>query len=106
MDKFDLVKVQKTTEESVSLGRKSAVKERLKNHNLSYIRCGEIFSNGGTPPDDLLLWKNPVLDHSTEILLGDGGPLPHLLRRRDFGHWGKTRRNQSARRVSKVAEDS
>src|SRR6266508_6649799 len=106
MDKFNLVKMQMTTEESVGWDKKSTVKERLKNHNLTGIRGGESFSISGTPTDDLLLWKNPVLDHPTEILLGDGGPLPHLLKRRDFGHWGKGRRNRSARRVSKVAEDS
>src|SRR5438105_271235 len=98
VDKLNLVKMQKTTEESVSGDRKSAVKERLKNHNLTGIRGGESFSIGGTPPDDLLLWKNPLLDHPMEMRLGDGGPLPHLLKRRDFGYWGKGRQNRSARR--------
>src|SRR6266542_4372294 len=98
MDKFNLVKVQKTTKESVGWNRKSAAKERLKNHNLTGIRGGESFSIGGTPTDDLLLRKNPILDHPMEMLLGDGGPLPHLLRRRNFGHWGKRRRNRGARR--------
>src|SRR6266508_2371613 len=106
MDKFNLVKIQKTTKESVGWDRKSAVKERLKSHNLTGIRSGESFSIGGTPIDDLLLRKNPVPDHPTEMLLGDGGPLPHLLRRGNFGHWGKRRRNRGARRVSGAAESS
>ena len=106
VDKLNLVKMQKTTEESVGGDRKSAVKEGPKNHNLTGIRGGESFSIGGTPPDDLLLWKNPILDHLMEMLLGDGGPLPHLLRRRDFGHWGKARRNRNAWRAFEAVEDS
>ena len=86
MDKLNLVEMQKTTEKSASGDRKSTVEEGLKNHNLTGIRGGEGFSIGGAPPDDLLLGKNPVLHHLMEMLLGDGGPLPHLLRRRDFGH--------------------
>ena len=86
VDKLNLVKMQKTTEESTGGDRKSAVKEGLKNHNLTGIRGGEGFSIGGAPSDDLLLWKNPVLHYPAEMLLGDDGPLPHLLRRRDFGH--------------------
>src|SRR6266540_1885252 len=86
MDKFNLVKIQKTPEESVGWDRKSAVKERLKNHNLTGIRGRESFSISGTPTDDLLLRKNPVLDHPIEILLCNGGPLPHLLRRGNYGH--------------------
>src|SRR5438105_10742050 len=106
VDKLNLVKMQKITEESVGGDRKFAVKERLKNYNLTGIRGGESFSIGGTPPDDLLLWKNPVLDHPMEIFLGDGGPLPYLLRRGNFGHYGERRRNRGARRVSKAAENS
>ena len=94
VDKLNFVKMQKTTEESVGEDGKSAVKEGLKDHNLTSIRGGERLSIGGTPPDDLLLWKNPIPDHPTEMLLSDGGPLPHLLRRRNFGHWGKRRQNR------------
>src|SRR5438128_3146305 len=53
VDKLNLVKMQKSMEESAGGDRKSAVKERLKNHNLTGIRGGESFSIGGTPPDDL-----------------------------------------------------
>src|SRR6266542_3364372 len=86
MDELNLVEMQKTTEESASGDRESAIEEGFKNHDLTGIRGGEGFSIGGAPSDDLLLWKNPVLHHPVEMLLGDGGPLPHLLRRRDFGH--------------------
>src|SRR5438128_6841940 len=84
-------------EESVGWDRKSTVKERFKNHNLTGIRGRESFSIGGTPPDDLLLRKNPVLNHPMEILLGDGGPLPHLLRRGNFSHCGERGLNRCAR---------
>ena len=86
MDELYLVKVQKTTKESASGDRESAIEEGLKNHDLTGVSGGEGFSIGGAPPDDLLLRKNPILHHPTEMLLGDGGPLPHLLRWRDFSH--------------------
>src|SRR5881394_3910475 len=103
VDKLNLVKMQKTTEESASGDRESAIEEGFKNHNLTGIRSGEGLSIGGAPPDDLLLWKNPVLHHPAEMLLGDGGPLPHLLRRRDFGHWEKARWNRGAWRAFEAA---
>ncbi len=106
VNKLNLVEMQKTTEESAGGDRKSAVEEELKNHNLTNIRGGEGFSIGGAPPDDLLLWKNPVLHHPAEMFLGGGGPLPHLLRWRDFGHWGKARWNRGTWRAFEAVEDS
>src|SRR5207237_6966379 len=73
MDKLNLVEMQKTTEESTGGDRKSTVEEGFKNHNLTGIRGGEGFSIGSALPDDLLLWKNPVLHHPAEMLLGDVG---------------------------------
>src|SRR6266540_6723787 len=89
MNKFNLVKVQKATEESVGRDRKSAVKERFKYHNLTGVSGGEGFPIGSAPANDLLLRKNSVLDHPSKILLGDIGPLPHLLRLGDFSHCGE-----------------
>src|SRR5438132_586288 len=97
MDKFNLVKMQMTTEESVGWDRKSAVKERLQNHNLTGIHDAESCSISGTPTDDLLLRKNSVVNHTTVILLGHSGPLQHLHSRGNFGHWGKKRQNRGAR---------
>src|SRR5438105_7121501 len=97
MDELNLVKMQKTPKKSAGGDRKPTIEEGLKNHDLTGIRGGEGFSIGGTPPDDLLLGKNPVLHHLAEMLLGNGRPLPHLLRRRDFGHWRKARWNRGAR---------
>src|SRR5438128_11034578 len=89
MNELNLVEMQNTPEKSAGGDRKSTVEEGLKNHDLTGVLSGEGSSIGGAPPDDLLLWKNPVLHHPSEMLLGDGGPLPHLLRRRNFGHWEK-----------------
>src|SRR5205809_7063430 len=75
MNKFNLVKVQKATEESVGWDRKSVVKERFKYHNLTGVCGREGFPIGNAPPDDLLLRKNSVLDHPVKILLGDIEPL-------------------------------
>ena len=96
MNELYLVEMQKTPEESTGGNEKTMVEEGLKNHDLTGIRGGEGFSIGGAPPDDLLLWKNPLFHYPVEILLGDGGPLLHLLQWRDFSHWGKVRRNQNA----------
>ena len=59
MNELNLVEMQKTTEESASGDRESAIEERFKNHDLTGIRGREGFSIGGAPPDDLLLGKNP-----------------------------------------------
>src|SRR6266498_579587 len=63
MNKFNLVKVQKATEESVGRDRKSTVKERFNYHNLTGVCGGEGLPIGSAPPDALLLWKNSILDH-------------------------------------------
>src|SRR5438105_12408066 len=94
MDELNLVKMQKTPKKSAGGDRKPTVEEGLKNHDLTGVRGGEGFSIGGAPPDDLLLGKNPILHHPVQMLLGDGGPLPHSLWWRNFGHWGKAKRNR------------
>src|SRR5438105_1223404 len=96
MDELYSVEMQKTPEESTGGNGKTTVEEGFKNHDLIGICGGESFSIGGAPPDDFFLGKNPILHHSTEMILGDGGPLPHLLRRRDSSHWGKARWNRGA----------
>jgi len=93
MNKFYLIEMQKTPEESTGGDGKTTVEERFENNDLTGVSGGESFSVGSAPPNDLLLGKNPILHHPAEVLLSDSGRLPHSLWRRNFSHWGKARRN-------------
>src|SRR5207237_8103812 len=86
MNELYFVEVQKTPKESIGGNGKTTVEEGFEDHNLTSVSSGESFSIGGAPPDDLLLGKNPILHHLMEVLLSDGGRLPHSLWRRNFGH--------------------
>src|SRR6266542_1763480 len=93
VNKLNLIIIQKTPEETAGWYRKSAVKEGFKYHDFAGVGGGESLPIGGAPPDDLLLRKNPILHHPEEILLSNGGRLPYLLWRSNFGHWGKAKWN-------------
>ena len=107
MNKLYFVEVQKTPKESIGGNRKTTIEEGFENHDLTGVSGGESFSIGGAPTDYLLLGKNPLLHHPVEMLFGDCGPLPHLLRRGEFSHWGIRARSRLSKqqKIPNQAED-
>src|SRR6266540_2679522 len=106
MYQLDSIKVKKTPEELVGGQRKSSVKERLEDHQLTSVGGGEELPISGAPPDEKLLWKHLIVDHPKKVLLHHCGLHPHLLGIRDCSHCGGEKQNLGARRVSWEAEGS